>query len=276
VAAVVAVAIVKGVGGSPSAEPTVSTPATAAEATLEVTQRERDQEALVRQLGAASAALKGTGIAGVLYLADEDCHVSALALPGLEEVAPPGASACRFGIEQRKPLRFGIEQREALGAGGQIDVSAPRGTGLRSAMLVQLLALEGDRGLAIVRGERAGEPAQVLALVSSGRVRASLAFATPELSLVRLAARNGLVAVRDGVGVLHVVRIGRRRLDEMAFPPWTPPAPTDLVTVAWSPDEAWTAVATRRAVYLYRTEQPELGATGIPLAAADIDWRRGA
>lgn len=272
-AAVVAVAIVKGVGGSPSAEPTVSMPATTAETTLEVTQRERDQEALVRQLGAASAALKGTGIAGVLYLADEDCHVSALALPGLEEVAPPGASACRFGIEQRKPLRLGIEQREALGAGGQI--SAPGGTGLRSAMLVQLLALDGDRGLAIVRGERAGEPAQALALVSRGRVRASLAFATPELSLVRLATRNGLVAVRDGVGVLHVIRIGHRRLDEMAFPPWTPPAPTDLLTVAWSPDEAWTAVATRRAVYVYRTERPELGATGIPLSAADIDWRRG-
>jgi hypothetical protein len=232
----------------------------------------------VRQLGAAAAALKGTGIAGVLYLAGEDCHVSALALPGLEDVSPPGAGTCRFGIEQRRPLRFGIEQREPLG-GGQIEVSpalsAPPGTGLRSATLVESLTLGGDRALAIVRGERDGEPAHALALVSSGRVRASLRFVTPELSFVRVAPWNGLVALRDGVGVLHVVRIGRRRLDESALPPWTPPAPTDIVSVAWSPDEAWTAVATRRAVYVYRTEQPELGATGIPLAAADIDWRRG-
>ena len=42
--------------------------------------------------------------------------------------------------------------------------------------------------------------------------------------------------------------------------------------VAWSPDERWTALAGRSAVYVFRTEESQGLVVEIPLAVRDLAW----
>ena len=48
------------------------------------------------------------------------------------------------------------------------------------------------------------------------------------------------------------------------------------VAVAWSPDERWSALATRRNVWIVGAEQIALNPSVVlPLRAVDLDWRSG-
>jgi hypothetical protein len=89
---------------------------------------------------------------------------------------------------------------------------------------------------------------------------------------LRLSPRRTFFAVMENGGRVAVVDSdGRTRLDSITIP-----AP-NAVAVAWSPDERWTALASRWSVYLLPTEDIEAGRAPrtirLPLAARDLAWR---
>jgi hypothetical protein len=43
-------------------------------------------------------------------------------------------------------------------------------------------------------------------------------------------------------------------------------------TIAWSPDDDWTALATLESVYVFRSGEEENTLSRIPLAVRDLDW----
>jgi hypothetical protein len=89
--------------------------------------------------------------------------------------------------------------------------------------------------------------------------------------LIRVSPSRKFAAVRsDSRARIWLVRPQRSRLTVRPFPPGSPPAPTDLRAIAWSPDDRWTALATRRAVYVFRTGNAHNGYIGIPVAVRDV------
>jgi hypothetical protein len=48
------------------------------------------------------------------------------------------------------------------------------------------------------------------------------------------------------------------------------------LSVAWSPDDRWTALATAESVYVFPSERPESRLVRIPLAVNDLDWSEAA
>lgn len=190
------------------------------------------------ELAAAAPALREAGVSGVLYLSDERCRVRALSLPSLQPQEPSVALACRFPISSR---------------------SRPGRAWLSDTRLVAVV--------------RAGQGHSV-GLFERGRLVARSTLRRPRLALLRVSPRGTWVALREPpFGTIWLLRVRRRSLSLEPFPPWSPPAPTDIRAIAWSPDERFAVVASLSAVYVFRTGAPEEGFVGLPLAVADLDWR---
>jgi hypothetical protein len=81
---------------------------------------------------------------------------------------------------------------------------------------------------------------------------------------VRPSPRGGFFALLgpDGVGVL----------DDRAVPLDLPDPVQASHAIAWSPDDRWTALATRASVYVFRTEDPAGTLIRIPLGVRDLAW----
>jgi hypothetical protein len=134
--------------------------------------------------------------------------------------------------------------------------------------------LSNTRVLAVVGIGRGGAERDLVALFEGKRLAARSALRQPGLSLLRVSPSRALVAIRaPSFGRMWLLRPQGRSLNVKPFPPWSPPAPTDIHAIAWSPDERFTAVASRRAVYVFHTGASARGYIGLPLAAADIAWR---
>lgn len=56
--------------------------------------------------------------------------------------------------------------------------------------------------------------------------------------------------------------------DRLVFPPLTA-----VRALAWSPDERWTAAATGRSIYFFRTDEGEARVRRLPIQANDLAWR---
>ena len=50
------------------------------------------------------------------------------------------------------------------------------------------------------------------------------------------------------------------------------PSPKFYQSVAWSPDDAWTAGANETGLYLFPSEHGEERVVHIPLVVQDLDW----
>jgi hypothetical protein len=145
------------------------------------------------------------------------------------------------------------------------------GFGRASDARVRDLAwLTDERLLAIVRTGR-GSSRDVIALFDGRRLLASARVPSTRLSLIRLSPSRRIAAVgsrpQTRIWLVHPRRGG---LTVMPFPPWVPPAPTELRAIAWSPDDRWTALATRWAVYVFRTDRVREGYIGIPVTVRDV------
>jgi hypothetical protein len=127
--------------------------------------------------------------------------------------------------------------------------------------------------VAIIRGERGdGKRRDLVALFDGGRLLDAAPLRRPRLSLLRVSPRRTYVAVQadpTGIWLLHA---DGASLSVERFPPWSPPAPTDVKAIAWSPDERWTAVASRTTVYVYPTADGRAGFIGLPITARDLEW----
>ena len=93
----------------------------------------------------------------------------------------------------------------------------------------------------------------------------SFGFGQP-LSDLRVSPRRHFVSVRaPGRGGLLVFHSDG---SSASLPPLT-----DAHSIAWSPDDRWTAVATQNSVFLFRTDEPEPRVRRLAITARDLAWR---
>jgi hypothetical protein len=222
----------------------------------------------------AVTALRSAGVRGLITYSDAGCRLHAVRLPSLRTTRAPGITSCepRFptggilaweGDVVWSGLGFGTVQ--TVLSRERIDGSVSRrfrtgGLGLRAR---QAVALRGQRYVVLVEGE-----AQDRYLAFFEARRLLIAYQLPEGSedaLLRPSPGGKYVALlapgRPGVSVF--TRTGARAHLPMV------PSPR---TIAWSPDDDWTALATLESIYVFRSGEEEDTLPRIPLAVRDLDW----
>jgi hypothetical protein len=88
----------------------------------------------------------------------------------------------------------------------------------------------------------------------------------PTWSQVRASPRGSYFAVLHPAGGLAVYD----RAGELVGPPRSL---RQARAIAWSPDEDWSAVATRRNLWITRSEHALTPLAQLPLGVVDVDWR---
>jgi hypothetical protein len=173
----------------------------------------------------------------------------------------------------RPPARClrAVLTRERLAS--QVETEPPF-RGLGRPRVEAVVWLTEERFVAILNASSAtGEPTEAVALFDGSSLVDVATVSRPDLELLRISPKRSYVAVSAGRSEgIFVVRPREDRLEVARFPPWAPPAPTDIRAIAWSPDERFTAVASRRVVYLFRTGESRQGFIGLPFAATDLAW----
>jgi hypothetical protein len=225
------------------------------------------------RLGEAVAALRTAGIRGVLTYSDDECRLHAVRLPTLRVTRAPAVTSCeprfptggivawegdvvwsglgfrtmqvvlrRERIDRSVSRRFRVEGH---------DLSARQAVLLGGQRYVVLSEDEEERYLAFFEGRRlliahrlpTGSDTVVLRPSPLGNY---VALRTPARPAVSVFTRSG----------------ARIRLPQVPCPR----------TIAWSPDDNWTALATFDSVYIFRSQEEAATLPRIPLAVRDLDW----
>lgn len=235
---------------------------------------------LARQPELAVSQLREAGVSGLLTYSDEDCRLHAVSLPELRPARAPSFEMCRpltatgglgaidgevvwsglgYGTVQVVLSEEGLSRAIRAGLGMEDAEDA----GFRA---VQAVSLDDERY--VVLADSTYEPRERVLAAFDGR---RAAFVHPrwwvgEARAVRPSPQGGYYALlgEDWVGSPIFSRDGRR-LD-------LPRQMRDPHSIAWSPDERWTALATEESVYVYPTEEPERLVVRIPLPVRDLDW----
>ncbi|HSK16248.1 MAG TPA: hypothetical protein VK915_08765 [Gaiellaceae bacterium] len=238
---------------------------TGAEATLPV---------LAREPELAVARLREAGVTGVLTFADEDCRLHAVSLPEFEPRRAPPFESCRPHVPSGG---IGAFEGDVVWAGlgyGAVQIVLSKELLTRSLGMIarlpggyrarQAVGLDGGR-IAVVAEAPAAPGERRLLVYDDGRPLAGVASLLPADAALRPSPSGRYVAVlSEAAGTVRILTSGGR---EVPLPPLAAPR-----AVAWSPDERWTAVATRFGVHLFRTATPQGLVIPLPIAARDLDW----
>lgn len=230
---------------------------------------------------AAADRLREAGVRGVLTYADEDCRLHAVSLPELEPARAPSFEMCRPATPSEGVGTVGGEVVWAgLGYGAvQVVISADA---LRGGILGNLDAgmVPADSGFRAVQAASLGDQRYVVLADSTHAPRERFLvlfdgdraiFVQPrwvvrDARVIRPSPRGRYFALLGGEG--DGVRLFDRDANTLALPA----SARDPHAVAWSPDDRWTALATREAVYVFPAEGPSEPIVRIPLAVQDLDW----
>jgi hypothetical protein len=235
---------------------------------------------LARQPELAVSQLREAGVSGLLTYSDEDCRLHAVSLPELRPAQAPSFEMCRpltatggLGAIDGEVVWSGLgygtvqvvlsEERLSRAIRAGLGMEDAEDAGFRA---VQAVSLDDERY--VVLADSTYEPRERVLAAFDGR---RAAFVHPrwwvgEARAVRPSPQGGYYALlgEDWVGSPIFSRDGRR-LD-------LPRQMRDPHSIAWSPDERWTALATEESVYVYPTEEPERLVVRIPLPVRDLDW----
>jgi hypothetical protein len=108
------------------------------------------------------------------------------------------------------------------------------------------------------------KPRGFLITIRDGRLHVSTGTPGHRLDDLQVSPRGTYVSARaEGGGLLVIDADGR----PVALPPFLEP-----LEITWSPDERWTAVATARWVFLFRTAAGSR-IRRLPIVARDLAWR---
>jgi hypothetical protein len=224
---------------------------------------------------ALAAKLRGEGLAGVITYSDRRCRLHAIRLPSLRPANAPRIESCEphiptgglgawkgdvvwsgFGFGTVQVVLSKRELTRALRGHGREAVGGYRAH--------QAVPLAGGRYAVLVAAHAA--PWERLLVFLAGKQPHSLVTAfVGENDVLRPSPLGGYVAVLDPGRA--GIRVFRRDGRSLLLPPVTNPH-----AVAWSPDERWTALATRWSVYIFPTARPRGPLLRIPLAVRDLDW----
>jgi hypothetical protein len=250
-------------------------------------------------------------MSGVLYYSDaaDECRVEGLRLPDLVDAPAPNFRSCRFSLSPEGDVlpgdvawspdgRFAARERgnvielfSTLAPGptripGHAPAFKPNGTftyvdgndvvecpgkevtapctrigaRFRDWPVLELAWLSNARMAVITK------PSEYVLTIREGRLHSStFGFGRP-LTDLQVSPRGNFVAVRaEGRGGLLV--LGPDGL-AASLPLFTAPR-----AITWSPDERWTAVATRSSVFVFRTNTGEARLRRLPIVARDLVWR---
>lgn len=224
---------------------------------------------------AAISSLRAAGATGTLVYSDEECRLHALRLPSLRPAPASGIQRCEPHVPTGGIGAFeGDVVWAGLGAGvvqvivskEELSRAVRRSTGLEGPYrALQAVPLSRDR-IAALLTDRAGLD-RVLIVYEGDR--ALLVVPRRELGagdVLRPSPRGTYVALieRDD----GAVRIFSRDGEPVALPERV----TNPHAIAWSPDERWTALATRASVFVFATEDPDGRLIRIPVSVRDLDW----
>lgn len=214
------------------------------------------------------------GARGVITYSDRNCRLHALRLPSLRPVRAPTIQSCEphvptGGIGAWKGdvvwAGFGYQTVQVILSRRNLTraLRELRREGADEYRARQAVALAGGR-YAVLATASEVEWQRVLVLLAGRRVVATVSFGD-EAQMLRPSPSGRYVAVisRGGPGLRVFTRDGRAvRLPRLA----------DAHAIAWSPNERWTAMATRASIVVFETERPAGQLVRIPRAARDLDW----
>jgi hypothetical protein len=222
-----------------------------------------------------AAVLERAGIRGVITYSDEACRLHAVALPSVRPARAPSVASCRaFGPTGGITAWKGDVVWSGLGYGTvQVVLSkerisraiqaTPGYEGVGDYAARQAVSLGGNRIGALLE-DGAGLD-RVLALFTGTRLEVVVPRRRIDGRSLRPSPRGSFLAVFDpgDAGILVFTRDGE---------PVSLPDVTNPHAIAWSPDERWTALATRWSVYVFRSDRR--GPTmRLPLGGAgDLAW----
>jgi hypothetical protein len=147
------------------------------------------------------------------------------------------------------------ELRRALPGGPKLGPLPIKGLAWLSN--TRLVAIVGDAGISGYR--------ELLSVVESGEPVGPTISEFGEGLRVEASPRGSFFTAWYGSSL---VTIRDRNGDLITFPPLP-----RVAAVTWSPDERWTAVATRRSVFVFRTNESEARVRRLPIVARDLAWR---
>jgi hypothetical protein len=229
-----------------------------------------------------AALLRDHGATGSLVYADDACRTGSLALPELLPAPVIVAAECSERSTRSGWVTVGAIGRIALpGCTAGSGTPGPRCHGATLAADDVRRALEpagevtiaeaawlGDRRLAaIIRDEASGM--DLLMLFDRRELVGPPALVARELTGLSVSPRRAHIAVRAPSGGVYVLdRDGRFALPgRFRFPL------LETYAVAWSPDDRWTALATRGTVYLLETDPAAREVIDLPIRARALEWR---
>ena len=219
----------------------------------------------------AAVALRNAGVRGVITYSDERCRLHAVRLPNLKPAPAPAIESC----EPHVPTGgIGAWQGDVVWSGlgfGTIQVVLPReqvgravgrwlgvdGLDLRA---VQAVSLEGRRYALLLEDEM---HIRYLAFLEGSRVLELYPLSQESYTLRRSPRGSYVALLTRGASVQIFTRAGA--------PQRLPPVASSHA-IAWSPDDDWTALATSRSVYVFRSGEDETTLPRIPLAVRDLNW----
>jgi hypothetical protein len=252
-----------------------------------------------------------SAMSGVLYYSAENdkCRLDGIRMPGLENAPPPKLRSCRFSISPTGENALpddaawssdgGFFAREIGEVVELTSLATERSVRLRG----HAPAFKPDGTFTYVRGNdvvecpreepispcrkiaRFGDwpvlelawltnsrmaviarPSDYVLAIREGRLRVSVPGGGGLVTDLEVSPQGSFVAARakgrDGLVVFGAD--GRT----VSLPPFA-----DAHSITWSPDERWTAVATRRSVFIFRTNMGEARVLRLPIVARDLAWR---
>jgi hypothetical protein len=219
----------------------------------------------------AVAALRSAGVRGVITYSDQACRLHSVRLPDLSPAPAPTISSCEphvpsAGIGAWKGdvvwSGLGFQTIQIVLPKETIDRAVRRwldvdGLGVRAVQAVSLR----ERRYALLLEDDVGRT--YMAFFNARRLLAVYPLFEADHSLRPSPSAHYVALLTRGSTLQVFTRAGQpQRLPPVANPH----------AIAWSPDDAWTALATSRSVYVFRSGEDDNTLPRIPLVVRDLDW----
>lgn len=224
----------------------------------------------------AASGLRALGARGTITYSDEACRLHALRLPDLTPTRAPAITSCEphiggggIGTWQGDVvwagLGFGTSQVVLSSDDLTADVQRRRpwlGVSYRARQAFFL----SRRDYAVILDSPQAPWNSLLVFYAGDRLRTIAAVQVGSDAFLRPSPGGTYVALVEP-GLPPRVRIFSHRGEVVPLPSVGSPH-----TVAWSEDEASTALATRFSIYVFRSGSATGQVVRIPLAVRDLDW----
>jgi hypothetical protein len=246
------------------------------------TRRSPTRRATIPAAASLADDMRAAGARGTLVFEDSSCRLRALKLPELAQATVRAMPICGFPLAPaRAPAGCRIALVDALATtlGSLSALASSCAPWLYDALRAALADRCRKTGVAEVTWRapaqvaaiafcrlRDGSRRDYLALFRNHRLAAPVSGPHQRLRELRMSPRGRYVSALVGRARPLVLDRGRPVHLPAAFPATR--------AVAWSPDERWLAVGTKRGVYVFLSRGRRARLHYLPVDAFDLAWRK--